>query len=322
MPPSPPAGCPQRSAPGTPPLEADRPAPDGDTRTLATGRLGGDLYAAVETRHGLRLLIADVRGSGSSAGGCADALLDAFHSAAGPAPSLPALADALELALLDRTAHHAGPAADEHFATALLAELSPDASTLTLLNHGHPAPLLLLPAAAGEAATGVPAAGSGGARTLHSPDPGLPLGLRQLATGRPPQPLCELAAGEAATHRPPLPPPAEERPADGGSVCALPFPQGATLLLLTDGTTEARDCAGAFYDPRARLAPHANSAPGELVRLLRRDVTDHAGGEPGDDMAVLAVRPVRHAPGPSCRTGDGAGRGVHWLTAAAPHPAG
>ncbi|MFI8262056.1 MULTISPECIES: PP2C family protein-serine/threonine phosphatase [unclassified Streptomyces] len=68
-----------------------------------------------------------------------------------------------------------------------------------------------------------------------------------------------------------------------------PFPSGATLLLYTDGLTEARDAAGVFYDPAARLTGRVFPGPGELLGALSSDVRRHTGGGATDDMALLAV---------------------------------
>lgn len=67
------------------------------------------------------------------------------------------------------------------------------------------------------------------------------------------------------------------------------FPEGATLLLYTDGLTEARDGAGAFYDPAARLRGRVFPGPDELLSALATDVRRHTGGAATDDMALLAV---------------------------------
>ncbi|MFI9150659.1 PP2C family protein-serine/threonine phosphatase [Streptomyces sp. NPDC053367] len=69
-----------------------------------------------------------------------------------------------------------------------------------------------------------------------------------------------------------------------------PFPAGATLLLHTDGLSEARDARGRFYDPEARLAGRTFRGPGHLLRTLAEEVRRHTGGALTDDMALLAVR--------------------------------
>ncbi|MFI5829341.1 PP2C family protein-serine/threonine phosphatase [Streptomyces sp. NPDC051578] len=76
-----------------------------------------------------------------------------------------------------------------------------------------------------------------------------------------------------------------------------PFPVGSTLLLYTDGLTEARDAAGEFYDPAARLRGRVFPGPDELLAALADDVHRHTGGGATDDMALLALgRPSRGQP--------------------------
>ncbi|MCX3062724.1 PP2C family protein-serine/threonine phosphatase [Streptomyces beihaiensis] len=70
------------------------------------------------------------------------------------------------------------------------------------------------------------------------------------------------------------------------------FPAGATLLLYTDGLSEARDEHGVFYDPVAALTGRRFGGPGELLATLAEEVRDHTGGGASDDMALLAVRRV------------------------------
>lgn len=69
-----------------------------------------------------------------------------------------------------------------------------------------------------------------------------------------------------------------------------PFPSAATLLLYTDGLSEARDARGVFYDPATRLAGRMFPGPGELLAALAAEVREHTGGGTTDDMALLAVR--------------------------------
>ncbi|MET8568137.1 PP2C family protein-serine/threonine phosphatase [Streptomyces sp. NPDC004783] len=73
------------------------------------------------------------------------------------------------------------------------------------------------------------------------------------------------------------------------------FPGGATLLLHTDGLSEARDAHGRFYDPQARLAGRVFRHPAHLLDTLADDVRRHSGDGMADDMALLAVR--RPCPG-------------------------
>ncbi|WP_433546828.1 PP2C family protein-serine/threonine phosphatase [Streptomyces sp. CA-294286] len=67
------------------------------------------------------------------------------------------------------------------------------------------------------------------------------------------------------------------------------FPGGATLVFYTDGLSEARDEAGAFYDPAARLRRSLFSGAEAVLDALTSDVRVHTGGTQTDDMALLAV---------------------------------
>ncbi|MEU6126120.1 PP2C family protein-serine/threonine phosphatase [Streptomyces sp. NPDC047123] len=84
------------------------------------------------------------------------------------------------------------------------------------------------------------------------------------------------------------------------------FPPGALLLFYTDGLSEARDEAGAFYDPAARLGGRifpGRGGPHALLAALAQEVRRHTGGGMTDDMALLAVRrPV--AGDPDVTAGD------------------
>ncbi|MFD8737950.1 PP2C family protein-serine/threonine phosphatase [Streptomyces sp. NPDC059618] len=69
-----------------------------------------------------------------------------------------------------------------------------------------------------------------------------------------------------------------------------PFPRGATLLLHTDGLSEARDPRGRFFDPEAWSAGRDFPCPDALLTALSEAVRRHTGGALTDDMALLAVR--------------------------------
>ena len=71
------------------------------------------------------------------------------------------------------------------------------------------------------------------------------------------------------------------------------FEPGQTLLAFTDGVTEARDPAGAFYGEERLLRLLAEGAPSADACLdrIERDVAEHAGGaERSDDITMLALR--------------------------------
>ncbi len=76
---------------------------------------------------------------------------------------------------------------------------------------------------------------------------------------------------------------------------SLPLAPGQTLLLHTDGVTEARDQAGHFYPLTDRLAARFQNrstvAPEQAVSFLAEDVRTF-GGQATDDLAVLALSPI------------------------------
>ncbi|NUS03920.1 MAG: serine/threonine-protein phosphatase [Nonomuraea sp.] len=68
------------------------------------------------------------------------------------------------------------------------------------------------------------------------------------------------------------------------------FPAGASLLLCTDGVTEARDRDGSFYPLESRLREWARDPPARTVEALAADLNAFTGGAPRDDIAVLILR--------------------------------
>ncbi|WP_461030173.1 PP2C family protein-serine/threonine phosphatase, partial [Streptomyces sparsus] len=108
--------------------------------------VGGDLYEAVDTGHGVRIVMGDVRGHGLPAVGAVAALLGCFREAAHEEDELGGVLARMERALHRRLRTGDGlrdePGAAEEFATVLLAEVRPDGTAL-LLNCGHPWPYRL-----------------------------------------------------------------------------------------------------------------------------------------------------------------------------------
>lgn len=106
--------------------------------------------------------------------------------------------------------------------------------------------------------------GPDGVRHLP-PGEALPLGLGELATGGPPP------------------------------VLRVPLAPGETLLLTTDGVTEARDSGGLFYPLAAEVtdavaADPRIAEPHRLVAFVRDGTLRHCGGRLADDTTVFAVR--------------------------------
>ncbi|MER7567319.1 PP2C family protein-serine/threonine phosphatase [Streptomyces sp. NPDC097941] len=124
--------------------------------------IGGDLYEAVATEHGVRVVMGDVRGHGLAAIGTAAAVLGSFREAVHDEPELGGVLRRLDRALarhLRERAERDGTAAED-FVTVLLLEIGAD-GRLRSLNCGHPWPYRL---------------GGSGVEPLSCADPMPPLG--------------------------------------------------------------------------------------------------------------------------------------------------
>ncbi|MGK5679991.1 PP2C family protein-serine/threonine phosphatase [Actinoplanes sp. URMC 104] len=100
----------------------------------AAADIGGDLYEALDTPYGTRIIIGDVRGKGLDAVRLASIVLGSYRHVAYERADLKTV-----VADLDRAV--ARSVGDEDFVTAAL--LEERGGTLTIVNCGHPAPLLL-----------------------------------------------------------------------------------------------------------------------------------------------------------------------------------
>ncbi|WP_433430252.1 PP2C family protein-serine/threonine phosphatase [Nonomuraea sp. CA-141351] len=111
----------------------------------AEAQIGGDIYAAVRTQHGTRLLIGDARGKGLPAISEAAALLGAFRECARRRPELPDLVADLEESfdLTQSQSETAEAAYAESFVTAAIVDIPDERPVLTMVSCGHPPPLLL-----------------------------------------------------------------------------------------------------------------------------------------------------------------------------------
>lgn len=204
----------------------------------AEARIGGDLYEALSTPFGDRLIIGDVRGKGLPAVEAAADVLGVFREAAYTEPDLVAVAARMHN-LMRRTLR------EEDFVTAVVLCVPPDRPTVEIVNCGHPPPLRLR---------------DGGVATLAEDEPGPPLGLFELSEA-------------GGLHR---------RWAS--------FVPGDSILLYTDGTTEARDDKGVFYPLPEFLEGAAFDGPEGLVELVMTGLVRHAGTRLDDDVALLAVQ--------------------------------
>ncbi|MGI5142160.1 PP2C family protein-serine/threonine phosphatase [Streptomyces sp. CA-106110] len=128
----------------------------------AEANIGGDLYEAVPTAHGVRLLIGDVRGKGLVAVETAATMLGAFREVAHDEPDLAAVAHRVETSMARRAAQLPSSEMAERFVTAVFAEIPEDEPVVRLVNCGHPPPLRI---------------GPGGVTELESADPSPPINL-------------------------------------------------------------------------------------------------------------------------------------------------
>ncbi|GAA3789663.1 PP2C family protein-serine/threonine phosphatase [Sphaerisporangium flaviroseum] len=105
------------------------------TSANAEARIGGDLYEVVTGPGGVRAIVGDVQGKGLEAVETAALVLGAFREAAHDEADLRGVSGRLEKALNRRLS-------GEEFVTAILVDADPGGE-LTLLNYGHPPPLIL-----------------------------------------------------------------------------------------------------------------------------------------------------------------------------------
>ncbi|WP_405891276.1 serine/threonine-protein phosphatase [Streptomyces sp. NBC_00133] len=160
-----------------------RPVPDrvGPVRAASryiaaeTGaQIGGDLYEAVQTRYGVRMIVGDVRGKGLPAVRSAAAVLGAFREAVHYEEDLAEVINHCAAALRRERAMPRGIDQDdeeeaESFVTALVAQV-PDEGVVELVNRGHLPPLVL---------------NEGRVQALMPTSPLPPLGLEDFITGPP-----------------------------------------------------------------------------------------------------------------------------------------
>ncbi|MEV7617205.1 PP2C family protein-serine/threonine phosphatase [Streptomyces sp. NPDC089799] len=212
-------------------------------------QIGGDLYDAVQTRYGVRLIVGDVRGKGLPAVRAAAVVLGAFREAVHYEDDLVEVINHCGAALR-RDAALAGANRSggedsvlEGFVTAVVAQI-PEGNDVELINRGHPAPLLLR---------------DGRVRPLTPSVPLPPLGLEEFITGPP------------------------------GRLESYSFVPGDRLLLHTDGVLEARDGENSFFDLAGAMERMGGHTRKGFLEGLREALLQHTRGRLGDDVAILLV---------------------------------
>ena len=202
----------------------------------AEARVGGDFYAALSTRFGVRLILGDVCGHGMPAVQTAADAVATFRDLAYLEPTLAGIALRMNLAL-----RH--PNRDRPFVAALLVEIPHGCTTATILCCGHAPPLLIR---------------GGKAFHLDLRPHCLPLGLLQLQSAPCVAHPVELAPGDS-------------------------------LLLSTDGVTEARDARNRFYPLAERATALYRADPAGFLDALQADLLRHTDGQ-GSDNGVKTGR--------------------------------
>lgn len=264
-------------------------------------QVGGDFYEIIETPYGVRAILGDMRGNGLDAVSGASALLGAFREAGAVEPTLEAVAERLDAALTrragelrrneqsrvphqqsqpggdggrqgkdsnDRTPDNQATFWAEDFATAVLVQIpygraddaalatAPDDPRKGWHGQGHGEATLVL------CGHPVPFLTHGGEPRAIEPAPcGLPLGLGSLAGER-----------------------------YASTTVAIPFETGDTLLLYTDGVSDARPPGGSFFPLDGLLRGVRDLTPDAIARFLRDRLLEHMVGELNDDAALVVLR--------------------------------
>ncbi|MFE4665438.1 PP2C family protein-serine/threonine phosphatase [Streptomyces sp. NPDC056716] len=220
-------------------------------------RVGGDFYDIQPGLSGTRVLLGDVQGKGLGAVEAAAALLGTFREAGYHERDLAVVGERLGIRMM----RHRGRVQE------LGREDDDRFATAVLLAFPDDDPGAVHVINFGHEPPLL--VGPGGVRTLR-PGGALPLGLAEL---EPPSTARPLTA-----HRVPLSP-------------------GETILLTTDGVTEARDTEGVFFPLETAVTQAITKdarcvEPARLVAVVREGVLRHCGGRLADDTTIFAVRRV------------------------------
>jgi len=227
----------------------------------AEARVGGDLYEVVATsEHGIRMIIGDVRGKGLEAVEVAADIIGRFRELAHSVHTLDEIAYRLDAGLTRRWGKH------EEFVTALLAQVDPERGRLTILNAGHPPPILV--------------SATGEVTVLEVRAPAPPLGLITLGNDSgakqayPFEPNDQLLLYTDGV--------TEARDANREF-----YPLDERVAVLAQATLPKP--VKTPKSPRAAARQLARGGP-TLLDLVRDDLLRHVGSPPHDDAAMLLVR--------------------------------
>ena len=228
----------------------------------AEARVGGDLYEVTYTEnYGIRLIIGDVRGKGLGAVEVAADIIGRFREVAHGVGTLNEVAYRLDAGLSRRWGQY------EEFVTALLAEIDPVRGKLTILNCGHPPPILIAP--------------EEGVAVLEVQAPAPPLGLIRLGS--------DAGAKQVYTFKP--------------NDQLLLYTDGVTEARDASREFYPLDERVRILAPKAQpkltkagKLRGGGSTP-SLLDLVRDDLLQYVGAPPDDDAALLLVRAPAAWPG-------------------------
>lgn len=259
----------------------------------AEARIGGDLYEAVTTRFGDRLIIGDVRGKGLPAVEAAADVLGIFREAVHQEPDLGAIAIRLHEGMKrrerpERLAPRPEPERAAPWAGTGMRR-SPKFRHRHALEHSFGLVSQRL------APVGPP-------REPNRPDedfvtavlmsiPNDRMQVEMVNCGHPPPLLLHAGKVEPID-------PVESGPPLGlldlvpetFPVYTTSFEPGDAILLYTDGTTEARDEEGAFYPLVDDLSWATYEDPDAIVDHVLSGLLMHSGPRMNDDVALMAIQ--------------------------------
>jgi serine phosphatase RsbU (regulator of sigma subunit) len=229
----------------------------------AEARVGGDLYEVTHTEgHGIRLIIGDVRGKGLGAVEVAADIIGRFREVAHNVGTLNEIASRLDAGLSRRWGQY------EEFVTALLAEIDPDRGRLTILNCGHPPPLLI--------------SSSGGEVTvLDARAPAPPLGLLTLGSDAGAKEVYAFKPNDQLLLY-------TDGVTEARDASREFYPLDERVRALAPRTEPKLGVAGRLLG--------GGSAP-TILDLVRDDLLSYVGAPPDDDAALLLVRAPAAWPG-------------------------
>ncbi|MFF8944682.1 PP2C family protein-serine/threonine phosphatase [Streptomyces sp. NPDC014864] len=250
--------------------------------------IGGDLYAVARCGSSARILLGDVQGKGLAALQMVSYVLNDFRHSVRHGSPLPDVVRELETSFREEM-RELCEAAD----TAPGPGTARDADKVAGVPYGTD---VVIGAGVPYDADAIPGAGSPPgeesfvtAVVVELPDDG-PMRLANL--GHPPPLLLHDGTVRALEPKVPVPP-LGLADLNGGDVVVeeADFPPGATLLLYTDGVTEARGPSGDFYPLADRLRRWTALPPDALLTAVHADLRRYVGGARlADDVAMVAVR--------------------------------